>query len=172
MSKKSRFETFKRDGFMCAYCGATPPSVLLEFDHIIAVADGGTGDEGNLITACFDCNRGKAANPLSSIPKSLSERAEEIREREDQIAGYRLIVQASLDRAQRDMWTVAEEIFPGCGREGLNRAWLRSIKTFNERLPLHEVLEAAEIAYASTLSRPRTFLYFCGICWKKIKGGE
>ena len=34
ISKKLRFEVFKRDGFQCAYCGKTPPEVSLEVDHI------------------------------------------------------------------------------------------------------------------------------------------
>ena len=27
LSKKARFEIFKRDGFVCQYCGAHPPKV-------------------------------------------------------------------------------------------------------------------------------------------------
>ena len=30
VSKKRRFDVFKRDGFTCQYCGATPPGVLLK----------------------------------------------------------------------------------------------------------------------------------------------
>lgn len=42
ISKKTRFDVFKRDGFTCQYCGAHPPEVVLHIDHIIAVAEGGT----------------------------------------------------------------------------------------------------------------------------------
>lgn len=41
ISKKTRFEVFKRDRFTCQYCGATPPGVLLHIDHIHPVAEGG-----------------------------------------------------------------------------------------------------------------------------------
>ena len=34
ITKKLRFEVFKRDGFQCAYCGQTPPAVTLEIDHV------------------------------------------------------------------------------------------------------------------------------------------
>lgn len=34
ISKKIRFEVFKRDHFRCCYCGSAPPSVILEVDHI------------------------------------------------------------------------------------------------------------------------------------------
>ena len=39
--------------------GARAPDVELEVDHKIPVSRGGTDDEKNLITKCFNCNRGK-----------------------------------------------------------------------------------------------------------------
>lgn len=65
ISKRTRFEVFKRDQFKCQYCGAAAPEVLLTVDHIRPVADGGGRDLLNLITACNVCNAGKAAVPLS-----------------------------------------------------------------------------------------------------------
>lgn len=62
MSKKLRFEIFKRDGFACQYCGAKAPEVRLHVDHIVPVAKGGEDEMSNLTTACVDCNHGKAAN--------------------------------------------------------------------------------------------------------------
>ena len=56
ISKKTRFDVFKRDLFACQYCGAHPPGVLLHVDHIVAVASGGTNDKDNLVTACQPCN--------------------------------------------------------------------------------------------------------------------
>lgn len=67
LSKKTRFEIFKRDGFTCQYCGQQPPAVKLEVDHIDPQSKGGSDDEINLITSCFDCNRGKAARKLGDI---------------------------------------------------------------------------------------------------------
>ena len=68
ITKKLRFEVFKRDGFKCAYCGKNPPQVTLEVDHIDPKSKGGKDDINNLVSACFDCNRGKKA-----IPRPLSE---------------------------------------------------------------------------------------------------
>ena len=56
---KLRTAVFKRDKFVCQYCGACGPDVELEVDHIIPVSRGGTDDMKNLKTACFNCNRGK-----------------------------------------------------------------------------------------------------------------
>ena len=65
LSKKVRFEVFKRDHFTCQYCGRMAPDVILEIDHIKPVAEGGTNDMINLITSCRDCNRGKGKRKLS-----------------------------------------------------------------------------------------------------------
>ena len=59
LSKKRRLDVFKRDSFQCAYCGKTPPNVVLEVDHIIPKSKSGSDDIDNLITSCFDCNRSK-----------------------------------------------------------------------------------------------------------------
>ncbi len=64
LSKKLRFEVFKRDGFTCQYCGRSAPDVILEVDHIKSVKNGGDNDIMNLITSCFDCNRGKGKRKL------------------------------------------------------------------------------------------------------------
>lgn len=172
ISKKTRFEVFKRDGFSCQYCGAHPPTVILEPDHINPVCNGGNNHMHNLITSCFNCNRGKAGNLLTAIPKSLKDKAAEISEREEQIAGYRNVIQASLDRIEDDLWTVADALVEGSSKSGMRRDWLQSIKTFNSKLPLHVVVDSAEIARAKfNYSGNKVFAYFCGICWNRIKEG-
>ena len=52
ISKKIRFEVFKRDSFQCQYCGKTPPNIILEIDHIIPISEEGADDINNLITSC------------------------------------------------------------------------------------------------------------------------
>ena len=56
-----RFQVLLRDGFRCTYCGATAKDVRLEVDHKIPVSGGGRTTLTNLVTACWDCNRGKSA---------------------------------------------------------------------------------------------------------------
>ena len=65
LSKRIRFEVFKRDNFTCQYCGAKAPDVILEVDHIKPVKEDGTNEIMNLITSCFDCNRGKSSKKIS-----------------------------------------------------------------------------------------------------------
>ena len=70
LSKSQRFDIFRRDGFTCGYCGRRPPDVVLEVDHVQPRSKGGSDDSLNLITACFDCNRGKSATVLTdAVPK-------------------------------------------------------------------------------------------------------
>ena len=60
ISKKTRFDVFKRDGFRCRVCGkGAKDGVTLEIDHINPISKGGTNDTDNLWVLCFDCNRGK-----------------------------------------------------------------------------------------------------------------
>lgn len=65
VSKKTRFEVFKRDSFTCQYCGAEAPKAVLHVDHILPVAEGGDNALTNLVTACSDCNLGKGARKLN-----------------------------------------------------------------------------------------------------------
>lgn len=64
LSKKLRFEVFKRDSFTCQYCGVVAPDVILHVDHICPVSAGGDNDITNLITSCQECNSGKGARTL------------------------------------------------------------------------------------------------------------
>lgn len=65
LSKKLRFEVFKRDSFTCQYCGRSAPDVILHVDHIKPICEGGDNDILNLVTSCADCNGGKGGRELS-----------------------------------------------------------------------------------------------------------
>ena len=64
VSQSVRFTIMQRDNYTCQTCGSKAPDVRLEIDHRQSVKDGGTNDESNLWTLCFDCNRGKAGRSL------------------------------------------------------------------------------------------------------------
>lgn len=61
---KLRFEVLKRDQFRCRYCGRSGEDIKLHIDHVIPVKAGGPTIKSNLITACSECNFGKAASIL------------------------------------------------------------------------------------------------------------
>jgi len=66
LTKGRRFDVFRRDGFVCHYCGRQPPEAVLQVDHIRPVAEGGANDLMNLITSCRDCNLGKGKKLLDN----------------------------------------------------------------------------------------------------------
>lgn len=85
ISKGTRFSIFSRDGYQCRYCGRQSDDVELVIDHVIPVCQGGTNDIENLITACQECNAGKAAKtPTQSAPNETDRLrlAQEMREQE------------------------------------------------------------------------------------------
>lgn len=87
VSKRVRFEVFKRDKFTCQYCGRSAPDIVLHCDHITPKASGGTDDILNLVTSCADCNLGKGARELSDNTAIVKRRKqlEELQERRDQL---------------------------------------------------------------------------------------
>lgn len=81
VSKKLRFEVFRRDNWQCRYCGrAAKDGIVLEPDHVVPRARGGKDVATNLVTACEDCNSGKSDTPISAppiedVPQELFRRA-------------------------------------------------------------------------------------------------
>ena len=51
---------FKRDGWLCLYCGEEFPRAALSRDHIRPLSQGGADEWNNVVTACKRCNNQKA----------------------------------------------------------------------------------------------------------------
>lgn len=171
ISKRLRFEVFKRDQFTCVYCGKTPPEVTLETDHLEPRASGGSHSIDNLVTACFDCNRGKAHIRLGCVPGTVVQNAEVLREREAQLLEYRRLVARHDKRTLKDIQDISvrfESSFPG--KQLTEKFQTVSLRTFLRTLPKEEVLDALRLA---AIKRPYDAIsalkYFCGICWTKIR---
>lgn len=179
LSKKTRFRVFHRDGFTCQYCGRRPPEVVLEADHIVAKANGGDDGDDNLITSCFDCNRGKSATPLAVTPQTISQRAKVKREALEQLEAYNALVareRDSIDALARNLGTYwFDQFYTSKGKYTFGDDRLASIKRFLKDLPADEVYEAIDIAMTnrpptrSTGYDQNTWKYFCGVCWNKIR---
>jgi len=170
LSKKTRFEVFKRDAFTCQYCGSHPPSVILHVDHIHPVAEGGTNDQDNLITACQSCNLGKGARLLSDVPNAIRDMAKDLADREEQLRGYNKLLKDRAIRIENESWEIAEALEGVIWIDDYITENLESIKIFLARLPFEEVLSAAKFAESKfPFDRPRGFKYFCGTCWTKIR---
>lgn len=171
ISKVVRFEVFKRDGFRCAYCGKEPPQVVLEIDHIEPKSKGGEDEINNLITACFDCNRGKSNVLLSRIPNKIEENYEILKEKEDQLKAHRLLLKKIKNRVNKDINEVNQiftENYPGYG---FTTSFIEStLKRFLQKLSKADIVESLWIAVRKIPDdRDCAVKYFCGICWNKIK---
>lgn len=164
-----RFEIFKRDGFTCQYCGGRSPEVVLEVDHIVPVAGGGSNDPENLITACYMCNRGKSDKPLSEsmIGQDLHDTTVFLLERETQLREYNVVMDAIRAREESDL----AELVSHWDRGGLNPYWLDKsmLRTFLQTLPRADILRAMDIAIGRRPTREgmhvgeSTWRYLVGI---------
>jgi len=148
VSKKTRFEVFKRDSFTCHYCGRKAPNVLLVIDHIQPIAEGGNNDILNLITACDECNAGKGARPLSdtSVIDARHEQLRRLQERKEQM-DMLFKWQAGLESIEEDAnkrlaarWS---ELVPG---SSLTEWRIKDIRKLRRQFGIDEILRAMSIA--------------------------
>jgi len=170
ITKKDRFDVFKRDGFICQYCGGTPPKVILEIDHISPKSKGGRNNTDNYITSCFDCNRGKGKTELSVLPQTLDKKSEIIEERKEQLKRYNKLIEllsAQTEKMINNVCLPYESQF--IGYTLADKFKQTTITLFLKKLNYEEVAEAMQIACSKCDTSDNVIKYFCGICWNKIK---
>lgn len=92
LTKKIRFEVFKRDKFTCQYCGKSAPDVILHIDHIVPVAKGGDNDITNLVTSCQGCNSGKKDRSLDD-DSVLKKQKNEMDLRQEKINQRKMLIE-------------------------------------------------------------------------------
>src|SRR3990167_4730458 len=171
LSKTLRFEIFKRDAFTCQYCGRTPPGVVLEIDHFLALANGGCDEEENLLTSCFDCNRGKGANPATrqALP-SIAERTAAMVEAEEQITAYRKALQAK-DRRLRAAIRKVEQHVESLGDIHLTDHGRRRVVIWLRQWTPEKIIEAFDIATRKLPVGDRGLFAYVGGILRKWRQG-
>jgi hypothetical protein len=151
ISKKTRFEVFKRDSFTCQYCGQSAPDVVLHIDHINPVAGGGANDIMNLITSCEPCNLGKGARELddkSAIAKQKAQ-LDELNERREQLEmmlSWREGL-AGIDEMQIDAFNDAFSKVTNCSLNEYGRAKVKRWLRHNTLEALLDALDASLDTY-------------------------
>lgn len=178
LSKKTRFEVFKRDSFKCQYCGASAPDVILEVDHIEPVSKDGADEMVNYITSCRACNAGKSDRKLDDSTTLQKQRAQlqELGERREQLEmmlewrqGLKEINDFEVD-AVADAW---KDAVPGWH---LNENGLKTAKQYVKKYGITKVLDAIEIAkskYVETEGEgdeARAKADSVSLAWSKVGG--
>lgn len=178
-TKSERFEIFKRDGFRCVYCGSTPVQSALRVDHVVPVSEGGTNKHSNLVTACFDCNAGKAARLLEDKRLPIGD-ATAVLDHAEQIKSF-LEAQREMEAAQESVtrlvasrWEellgpISQEMFDRLGK--LSREW--SIERLSEAMEItsRKLGSLGRYDYPYAVRQQK---YFQGILrkWREEAGDE
>ncbi len=173
LSKGMRFDVFRRDGYKCRYCGRDSTAVILEVDHIIPVAEGGTNDEANLITSCFDCNRGKGVKSLFSAAPTEMDRLRIAQERQEIIAAANLAKKASaardeLEQGICDFWCESNNV------DSMSKSVLRVLCSFARQHGVQRVFEWIQVAADRLPGKgdSRKGRYISGIRRRLMEEGE
>lgn len=148
ITKKLRFEVFKRDSFTCQYCGRKAPSVVLNVDHINPVKHGGKNDILNLITSCFDCNSGKKDRLLSdkSVVEKQQLQLEEINEKRQQMQ-MMLIWRDELNKLETtQIEVIINAINSHMRKFSVKESFASTAKSYLKKYTLEQVLDAIEIS--------------------------
>lgn len=173
VSKRLRFEVFRRDNFQCRYCGAKPPETELRIDHVTPKALGGSDEASNLATACHPCNAGKSSMPAdAAIVADVSEDAIRLARALKEVAAIR--AQELRDRDAILLWF--EDVW-GNWTYGYDKKSIPAPDGFDSVLDfIDKGLTEAEIEHfvgvamrAGHIPPSKTWAYFCGCCWKRIR---
>ncbi len=152
LSKRTRFEVFKRDKFTCQYCGRKSPDVILNCDHVLAVAAGGKNGLLNLITSCEDCNNGKGARHLSDDTALSKQRTqlEVLQEKREQLEMMLRWQRGLIDLEAKAVESVAamyQALVPGWSLNENGLATLRKLISAHGVEATTAALRAAASAY-------------------------
>lgn len=181
LSKKTRFEVFKRDAFTCQYCGKKAPDVVLNIDHIEPVSKGGADNLLNYITACQECNSGKSNRLLSdqSVIEKQRKQIEDLQEKREQLEMMfewqkgLLGIESDAIKQLSEYWM---ELVPGYH---LNEAGEAELKKLVKQFAVNELIDAMVIATGRYLefdgkqytqkSVENAWKKVSGVCWIRRK---
>lgn len=170
MNKKLRFDVFKRDRFTCQYCGRKPPEVVLEADHVFPKSKGGKDEIINLVTSCFDCNRGKGAGELKDVTRvDVAKINKELKEKRLQLKEYHLYLEGEQAQLEEDLQYITD-FHDSISDFGLTMQEKMSYKQFLRKFDRYKICEAIEIAIAKNTANPCTYSFGILYNWSRNNG--
>ena len=147
LSKSIRFRIFARDNFTCRYCGRQSDTIALAVDHIFPVCQGGTNEEENLITACVDCNGGKAGKTIPQIIPTEADRLRLAQERNEQVSAAQAAQEAR--RARENLMQEVVNFWCACtNRSDVDSKTITTVLTYVDRFGVETVFPWIEKAAA------------------------
>jgi len=170
MKNSIRFKVFERDRFTCQYCGKRVPDIILEADHLLPKSQGGKDTLDNLVTSCFECNRGKAARILINNPNieyNAPSEAER-KERREQLSSYIAWLkeeQENINQQIRYIYKVWADNFSNPIYPNEN-----SVRLFLKSIGLANILEAISITASKNVLS--ALPYFYGVCHKMRRDSQ
>jgi hypothetical protein len=134
---------------------------VLEIDHVVPLCGGGSDDPINLVTSCWECNRGKGGAPLDQVVtgEDPHDRAVLLLERERQLREYNEVLRTVRQRAERERDELAE-CWCLTGRGVLSQRDRVYLLSELERTPAEVVARAIRIALSWGVDEMR---YVAGI---------
>jgi len=177
VSKRTRFEIFRRDGFRCFYCGTRGNETTgagLTIDHVIPEALGGTDDPENLVSACGDCNAGKTSTaPDSALLAAVDEAVAAMKAARALALKAMLADMGARDKYDDAAWDLWEQIKPSYvrdapdGWDGIIDGW------FKQGVPLAVAEKAFRIAWANSgIGRRQKLVYAAGVVRNLMQDAE
>lgn len=174
VSRRLRFEVLRRDGYTCRYCGAQAPDVPLTVDHVIPRTLGGATEPSNLVTACRDCNNGKAStSPDEHVVADVDAASLLFARAIEQAAQMRRADRARLvEQIERfdDDWLSWHYTDAGeritVPRQG---DWQQSVERWIELgLDNDDLWSLMSAAMKGPANTSQIWKYFCGCCWREL----
>lgn len=176
LSKKTRFDVFKRDCFKCQYCGATAPEAVLVVDHIDPISKDGADEMINYITACQPCNAGKSDRKLddkTAVQKQRSQ-LEELAIRREQLEmmldwrnGLKSLDETALDAVCAEWKSLTR------GQYFLNETGQQMARQLLSKYTLPQLLDAMKVAATHYLKVGADGVIAAdsvNTAWNKVKG--
>ena len=150
--------------------------MVLEIDHIHPVSKDGENDILNLITSCFDCNRGKGDRLISddSVIKKQHEQLKVLQERKEQLE-MMLEWRKGLDDIKQDYIDAFEDVFFRKTGHHLAPPQMDVVKKWLKTFSLNQLLDGLDVSvdyyYAESEHRfydaCKAFDKISGICHNK-----
>ena len=159
--KKIRFEVFKRDKFTCQYCGESAPDTVLEIDHIIPFAKGGSDDILNLVTSCEDCNAGKSDRMLSdnSVIERQKKQLKEFADKHEQLEmliKWREEIKGLGETAAQLAIKEIESYMIG---ESLNENGKKKVRLWIKKFGISLILDCIDISFSQYAGKDFEFIF-------------